>query len=145
MDANQVVSQLQGGASFTKLFIRYESLLITTASWVIIQALKKSRLNWDKFPTFVRLEPFWPIVISVGMAFLPICRLGTWDETLLYGIVLGALTGFGTKVLKQTFLGQDARLQLDDAPQLPVVEPKPTLPPEPRHKRLREKVKHFIS
>ena len=142
----------EGGITFTKLFLRYESLLITAASWVIIQIIQKSMPSVADHPAVVRMKPVAAVVISIGMAFLPSFRLGSWDETLLYGIVLGSMTGFGQKILKQTLLGQDHRIQ-------PVIEDPELRKKIAEHlatkgmidgdghsrKRLREKIKHLIT
>jgi hypothetical protein len=99
-----------GGVAFTKLMIRYESLMITSAAWVIIQALYRVVGAVANHPLLVRLKPMLAVVLSIGMAFLPSFRLGAWDETLLYGITLGSLTGLGQKIIKQTLLGKDYRI-----------------------------------
>jgi hypothetical protein len=145
-------SPIQGSVAFSKLLLRYESLLITSASWVIIQTLKKCLTAMASSPVFARLEPFLPIAVSVGAAFLPSFRLGTWDETLLYGVILGSMTGLGQKVLKQSLLGQDYRIR-------PVIEDPELRKKIDEHlqargltdgdgrsrKRLREKIRHLIT
>lgn len=102
---------VQQGVTFTNLMMRYESLLITSATWVIIQAVHKGLNRWGNSPVFVRAKPALAVAISVGLAFLPSFRLGMWDETLLYGITLGSLTGLGQKLIKQTLMGRDHRIK----------------------------------
>ena len=142
----------EGGVAFTKLFLRYESLMITSASWVIIQVIQKSLGSWADKALFVRLKPGAPVALSIAMAFMPTFRLGSWDETLLYGIVLGSLTGFGMKILKQTLLGQDHRIQpVIDDPELRQkidehLKSKGIVDGDGHsRKRLREKIKHLIT
>lgn len=136
----------EGGVKFTGLFLRYESLMITTASWVIVQVLQKCLTTVGNSPVFIRLKPLMPVLISMGMAFLPSYELGTWDETLLYGIVLGSLTGFGQKLLKQTVLGLDSRLQPEEEkPEVPALPLAPVEEKRARLKLLREKIKHLIT
>lgn len=140
----------EGGATLAELFLRYESLMITAASWVIIQVAQKSATSIGNHPLFVRLKPAMPVFISVGMAYLPKFRLGTWDETLLYGIVLGSFTGFGQKLLKQTLLGQDARLAKEETTPTPLTASTPAVvvaddKQKQGRQRLREKIKHLIT
>jgi hypothetical protein len=102
---------IQEGVSFTRLMLRHESLMITSATWVIIQSAQKGLSRWADLPVFVRLKPAIAVGLSVAMAYLPSFRLGTWDETLLYGITLGSLAGLGQKLLKQTLMGKDHRIR----------------------------------
>lgn len=135
-----------GGVKFTVLFMRYESLLITSASWVLIQLVQKGLTAAGDSKVFIRLKPLMPVFISVAMAFLPTFRIGAWDETLLYGIVLGSLTGFGQKLLKQTILGMDSRLQPEEEKdEAPALLASPVEEKQERHKLLREKIKHLIT
>lgn len=152
---------IDGSVTFTQLFLRYESLMISSASWVLIQAFKKSMVKASSNPVFARLEPFLPIFVSVGLAFLPFCRLGRWDETLLYGIILGSMTGLGQKILKQSVLGMDTRIENGDKePEPPTEQPRLEEPASgqalvkvasmaveevQRRRRLKAKIKHFLT
>jgi hypothetical protein len=139
----------EGGVKFTELFLRYESLMITAASWVIIQVIQKSVTPVGSHRLFIRFKPIMPVVISVVMAYLPSFKLGSWDETLIYGIILGSLTGFGQKLLKQTLLGQDARLQSEKEevtkPDAPALLADPVEVKKQTRQRLRAKIKHLIT
>jgi len=142
----------EGGIAFTKLFLRYESLMITSATWVIVQVFQKSMSKVADNPWVVRLKPAIVLALSVAMAFMPSFRLGSWDETLLYGITLGSLTGLGQKILKQTLMGQDYRINkviTDPALRKKIDEQLKTKGAVDgdghSRKKLREKIKHLIT
>lgn len=98
-----------GTVDFTGMMMRLESLYITTAAYVLIQGA--SQFKATKKALWYRLKPFLPALLTTGMAFLPSFRLGAWDETLLYGLSLGAFIGWGHKLLKQSVFGRDHRIK----------------------------------
>lgn len=98
-----------GTVDFTGMIMRLESLYITTAAYVIIQGMSQIEAMKNAFA--YRLKPFAPALLTTGMAFLPSFRLGAWDETLLYGLSLGAFIGWGHKLLKQSVFGRDRRIK----------------------------------
>ena len=104
------LSAAQGTIQFTEVLLRYESLMITSAAWVIIQAGSKGWPAFSKSSIGARLKPGASIVICTAMAFLPSFRLEgqEWDEALLLGIVLGSGLSHAHKILKQTGFGDDA-------------------------------------
>lgn len=103
-----------GTVDFTSMMMRIESLYITTAAYVLIQGMSQFKMANNAIT--YRLKPFAPALLTTGMAFLPSFRLGAWDETLLYGLSLGAFIGWGHKLLKQTVFGRDHRIKgrIDD-------------------------------
>jgi hypothetical protein len=147
-----VAPVVEGSVAFTKLMLRYESVMITSASWVVIQAIQKGVPVVSNHAAFVRIKPIAAVILSIGMAFMPSFRLGAWDETLLYGVALGSITGLGQKILKQTLLGQDPRIH-------PVIDDPELRKQIDAHlaaksmgdsgvvgrKRLREKLKHLVT
>lgn len=104
----------EGAIAFTAMMFRLESLYISTAAYVVIQAM--SKVDLAKHAIASRLKPFAPAVLTTAMAFFPSFRLGAWDETLLYGLSIGAFIGWGYKLVAQSIFGQDHRIKgrIDD-------------------------------
>lgn len=106
-----------GAVDFSGMMFRLESLYITTAAFVLIQGA--SKVKWLKeHPAWAQFLPLAPAVLTVSGAFLPSFRLGAWDETLMYGLSLGAFIGWGHKLLKQTIFRNDSRIKGIDDPEL---------------------------
>ena len=106
---NELVEMADGTVEFTDMLMRYDTLMITGAAWSIIQAMQKG-LPVADHPLMQRLKPGASILLCTAFAFLPMWRVGTWDETLLYGIVIGGSLGQGHKILSQTIFGKDRRI-----------------------------------
>ena len=104
----------EGTVAFMSMMFRLESLYISTAAYVVIQGMSKVELS--KHPIATRLKPFAPAALTTVMAFFPSFRLGAWDETLLYGLSIGAFIGWGYKLVAQSVFGQDHRIKgrIDD-------------------------------
>ena len=101
-----------GTVEFTTMLARYDTLMITGAAWTIIQAIQKGLP--EKFidhSIAQRLKPGASIVLCVAFSYLPFWRIGSWDETLLYGIVIGGSLGQGHKILSQSIFGKDRRIK----------------------------------
>ncbi len=105
-------SALEGSVKFTSILVRYESLMITGATWVLIQTFWKTVPNIANHPILARLKPMMSVILCTGAAFLPSFRLEgqRWDEMLLYGIVLGSSTSYAHKILSQVGFGKDRRI-----------------------------------
>lgn len=118
LDIGQAASALSGTVKFTNILVRYESLMITGATWVVIQTFWKAVPNIANHPILARLKPLMSVILCTGAAFLPSFRLEgqQWDETLLYGIVLGSGTSYAHKILAQVGFGKDHRINpfIDD-------------------------------
>lgn len=108
-----------GTVDFTGMMLRLESLYITTAAYVLIQGMSQFETVM-KNAIVHRFKPFAPAAFTTAMAFFPSFRLGAWDETLLYGLSLGAFIGWGHKLLKRTVFGRDQTKKIDD-PELQVL------------------------
>ncbi len=112
--AVETVAQMGAGAvQFNDMLWRYETLMITGAAWTLIQAMQKGMPKMADHHIAQRLKPGASIFLCSLMAFLPSWRIedAAWDETLLYGIVIGGTLGQGHKILSQTIFGKDRRIK----------------------------------
>jgi hypothetical protein len=111
-EAVEPVMQTAGAVKFTDMLMRYETLMVTGAAWTVIQVMQKSLPDLSDHPYLQRLKPLAPIALCVGMSFMPTFRLpgAQWDELILYGIVIGGTLSNGHKILGQTVLGKDRRI-----------------------------------
>lgn len=102
---------IAGTVEFTDMLVRYDTLMITGAAWAIIQAVQKGFPKLADHAIAQRLKPGASIVLCTALAYLPQWQVGSWDETLLYGIVIGGSLGQGHKILSQTVFGKDRRIK----------------------------------
>jgi hypothetical protein len=94
--------------TLSDLLLTKENLIIMVASWFLIAVAKRVLPNLFKKPFMARILPMLPMVLCMGLIWLPGLRPPTaWGATLVTGIVLGWGVGQLHKVLAQSVLGKD--------------------------------------
>jgi len=99
--------------ALSSLLLTKENLGVMVAAWTILSVAKKVLPGLFKKSVMARILPLLPMVLCMGMVWLPGIRPKgvDWGWLLVLGVVLGWGVGSLHKVLKQTVLGQDALIQ----------------------------------
>ncbi len=91
------------------------NVTVAVAIYTIMLTVKRTMPKLVQHHLWARFEPIAPLVIACGMVWIPglgvAAALGIGDRIML-GLNIGALAAYGHKLLKQSFLGDDERIQL---------------------------------
>jgi hypothetical protein len=91
------------------------NITVAVAIYSIMLTVKKAAPGLVQHHLWARFEPIAPLAIACGMVWIPglgaAAGLGAGDRIML-GLNIGALAAYGHKLLKQSFLGDDERIQL---------------------------------
>lgn len=100
-------------AAFTDYLFQIENLLIVAAVWTLLTTTHRMFPKIKAHSVWARLAPAAPILLCSAAVWIP----GAADSAMsvgsriMLGITLGAMTANAHKILKQTALGQDARIK----------------------------------
>lgn len=102
-------------------FMTGTNIGIILASSGLLAAIRAWMPTVDKNRWWARVQPIAPLVLCVGLVFLPTSAVvGRWGDKLILGLALGAISTVAYKTFRQTLRGQDERIK-QTAP--PAVEP----------------------
>lgn len=98
--------------AFMDVLLAPANLMIAGAVWTLIQAVRRLIPKLERHPFYVRAKPLASILLCSGAVWIPnvtAVALGT-GERIMLGVVLGTMVGQMHKVIKQSGLGEDKRI-----------------------------------
>jgi len=92
-------------------FLTVTNVAIFLATGALMVAVRQCAPSVDQHPVWARVQPLAPLLIAVGLIFIP----GASDVQhaggkLIVGLAIGGLVSVGYKTVLQTFLGRDQRI-----------------------------------
>lgn len=102
----------QGAGQLIAIVLKPENLAVILGVWIVLTTAQRVLPELFAKPLVVRLLPLMPLVLCIAAMWMPgVAAPPTVGERVLLGLILGFAVGFVHKLVKQTGLGQDARLQ----------------------------------
>ena len=97
--------------------VDFVAYLMTAENWLIMAAVSVSIHTVQLFmpglernPTWGRLLPVLPVLLCSAAVWMPGLVDGSAGQRIALGIVLGVFDGQAYKLLRQTILGHDRRI-----------------------------------
>jgi hypothetical protein len=97
---------------FLDIIMRYENLLAMGGCWSALKIGTKMLGSIADAAWFARIQPGLAVLLCIGAMWLPGLQPSEagFGERLMLGFILGAVTAFGHKAIKQSILGHDKRI-----------------------------------
>lgn len=95
-----------------EILVRYENVLVMGATWIVVGLLYKLVPWFKTAPIGARFQPLMPVVLASGFVWIPGAMPAATGigERIMLGIILGFSCGHMHKVLKQSGMGDDKRI-----------------------------------
>lgn len=99
-------------AAFTDYLLTVANLAIVGASWTILKTVHMVFPRVKAHSLWARFAPVAPILLCSAAVWIPgATGPMTLGARIMLGVILGAMTANAHKILKQTALGHDERIQ----------------------------------